>query len=472
MGSTDGWGHRHPARRDAERGEDLARWIDDEVRPFSPWWAERLQGLPFDGLGDLRAVPILTEAEAAAAGGPGNPALLTLPTEDGFKRHAGGGDLLRLARELGGGGEAARRAALFRRYKPVHVHESGVAVLLAIAYTRTDLDRLHLAGARLMEVLGLGADDSIVSVVPASPSIRFWGLYHAALAARMTALHPRAGGEGVVQPARRGLAMLPATVIAVPVDEALELLDGLLARSGGVPTLRTVLTVGPPPSVELRTRVAEAAERLAGREVRVQAVWAPECSRVLYGEPRPATADPAEATYGLHTYPDLEVLEVRDVERGRMAEDGGPGELVATSLGWRGTVAIRLATGSWTGGLVTTVPCPRTGRTVPRLAPEAVDGAWQPRVRRADGRMTRVDLREAPAALERAGIREGSARAWSLRAEGERLVLALDLGAADTDLARRMGGILAEALGVAPQVRLDPQAAAAGPRLGRAGTKG
>jgi hypothetical protein len=466
--AASAWGYRDPERRDAERGESLARWIDDEVRPFSPWWSRWLEGLPFSSLGDLRAVPVLDELEAAAAGGPGNPGLLVLPTEDGYKRHADRGDLFRLARELGGGGEAARRAALFRRYKPIHVHEAGVAVILAIAYSRTDLDRLHLAGARLVEVLGLGAEDRLVSVVPASPSVRFWGLYHAALAARMTALHPRTGGEGPLAPAQRGLAMLPATVLAAPVHEALELLEDLREARTRADALRTVLTVGPPPDPALRTAIAEAAQQLAGREVRVQAVWAPESSRVLYGEPRPATADPGEATYGLHTYPDLEVLEVRDVERDRIADEGEPGELLTTSLGWRGTVAIRLATGSWTGGLVTSVPCPLTGRTVPRLAPRAVDGAWQPRVT-VGGTATRVDLRLAPAALERAGLRQRGVRDWSLRADDGRLVLALDLEREDVGTAQRLGEAVADALGVAPQVRLDAGVVRAGPRLGNAG---
>jgi hypothetical protein len=471
MGTAHEWGHRERQRRDADRAAELARWVDHELRPFSPFWAERLQNLPFASLADLRAVPILTEAEAAAAGGPGNPGLLVLPTEDGFKRHADRGDLLRLARELGGGGQAARRAALYRRYKPVHIHEAGVAVLLAIAYTRSDLDRLHLAGARLAEVLGLGADDALVSTVPAGPSVRFWGLYHAALASRMTALHPRTAGEGVVPPALRGLAMLPATVLAVPVDEAMDLLGALVERATAAPSLRTVLTVGPAPPPDLRGRIAEAARRLASGPVRVQAVWAPECSRVLYGEPRPPTADPAEATYGFHTYPDLEVLEVRDVDRDRLAEEGAPGELVTTSLGWRGTATVRLATGSWTAGLVTSVPCPLTGRTVPRLAPEAVDGAWQPRVDRGDGRLRRVDLRTVPKVLERAAIDRSGVRDWSLRAVDGRLVLALDLPSGDEAVALRLGEAVARAVGASPQVRLDRWAAAARPRLGRAGSR-
>lgn len=462
------WDRMAPARRDRDAGEVLRRWIDHDVRPFCPWWANRLEHLELRSLSDLRHVPILMEAEAAAAGGPGNPALLVLPTEDGFKRHADRGDLLRAARETGGGGAQARRAALFRRYKPVHVHEAGVAAVLAIAYTRTDLDRLHLAGARLVEVLGLGADDGLVNVVPAGPSIRFWGLYHAALAARMTALHPRTGTEGAAGAAMRGLAMLPATVLAVPVDEAVDLLIELRERRAPATELRTILTVGPPPQADHRVEIAEAAQRVAGREVRVQAVWAPECARTLWGEPRPATADPGDATYGLHTYPDLEALEVRDVEEDRMAEGHAPGELVYTSLGWRGTVAIRMATGSWTGGLVRDVPCPRTGRTVPRLAPAAVDGAWQPLVDDGAGRMVRVDLRSAPRALRAAGL-DARVRDWSLRAVGGRLVLGLDLATDDREYAARLGRAVAAAVGAVPEVQLGERPAAARPRLGAAG---
>lgn len=462
------WGHRDPARREAERDADLARWVDAEVRPFAPWWAARLDGVAVRRVADLVGVPVLTEAEAAAAGGPGNPGLLVLPTEDGFKRHADRAELVKLAGELGGGGVAARRAALFRRYKPVHVHEAGVAALLAVAYTRTDLDRLHLAGARLVEVLGLGTDDALVSLVPAGPSVRFWGLYHAALAARITALHPRSADEGVVPPALRALAMLPATVLAVPVGEALELLDELGDRMDALPDLRTVLLVGPPPGPVLRADIAEAARRLAGDGVAVQAVWAPECARALWGEPRPAAGE-LGGEVGLHTYPDLEVLEVRPVPSENHTASAGPGELLYTSLGWRGTAMLRLATGSWVGGLVTDEPCPLTGRTVPRLVARAVDGAWQPRVDRGDGRRVRCDLRGVPAALERAGLATAGVRDWSLRAPDGRLVLALDLPGGDGETARRLGEAVAAETGVAPQVRLDPRRAASRPQLGSAG---
>lgn len=467
--ADQGWDRRSVRARNREQDRLVREWLRTEVRPFSAWWAKRLREVDIRGADDLRLAPVLDEAEAAGAGGPGNPDLLVLPTEDGFKRHATRADLLAAARELrAGGGAAGRRAVLFRRYKPVHVQEAGVATLVSVAYTRTDLDRLHLAGARLMAVLGLGADDRLVSAVPAGPTVRFWGLYHAALAARMTALHPRGADQDPVRPVARALAQLPATVLAVPVAEALALLGGLADRDVDAPELRTVLTVGPPPPGATRAAIAAAAAALGAGEVRVQAVWAPDSARALWGECRPVSADPAEATYGLHTYPDLEVVGVRDVWTDGPAAPNTPGELELTSLGWRGTALVRFATGAWTAGLVTDVPCPTCARTVPRLAPDAVDGAWQPRVAAADGGRVRVDLRAAPAVLEPA-LSRLDARDWSLREVDGRLVLGLDLPGGNqpgvTDVALAIG----TAVGVVPEVRLGSASAAARPQLGAAG---
>lgn len=438
-------------RQELQRQQDrlLRDWITREVVPFSPFWADRLRGvLPTDAA-SLQVVPVATEADIAGAGGPGNPALLLSPTEDQFKAHAGRGELLRAARQLGGRGATGRRQAIWQRYKPVHVHEAGIDRLLAVAYTRTDLDRLHLAGARLGEVMGWGAEDALVDLVPGGPSIRFWGLYHAALACRMTALHPRGAGEPVVAAARRGLALLPASILAVPTPEAEALLDALADARTPAPNLRMVVPVGPPPGTALRVRLAEAASRLAGRDVRIQAVWAPEVSRVLYGESPTAANDPAEATYGLVTYPDLERLEVRDPQTGAVV-DRGPGELVVTSLGWRGTAMVRVATGSWVAGIEADQPQPVTGATVPRIAPSTVDGAWQPRVRDA-GRTRRVDLRGVGRPLDQLAERAGIA-GWSLVAVDRRLILTIDARGVDGGVRQGMADRVAESCGVRPEV--------------------
>lgn len=454
-------------REELQRQQDrlLRDWITREVIPFSPFWADRLRGaLPADA-DSVRVVEVATEADIAGAGGPGNPGLLLSPTEDAFKAHAGRAELLRAARQLGGRGATGRRQAIWQRYKPVHVHEAGVDRLIAVAYTRTDLDRLHLAGARLGEVMGWGAEDALVDLVPGGPSIRFWGLYHAALACRMTALHPRSAGEPVVAAARRGLALLPASVLAVPTAESEALLDALADARTPVPNLRMVVPVGPPPGAALRVRLTEAASRLAGRDVRVQAVWAPEVSRVLYGEAPTAANDPAEATYGLVTYPDLERLEVRDPHTGAVVECG-PGELVLTSLGWRGTALVRVATGSWVAGIEADRPQPVTGATVPRIAPSAVDGAWQPRVRDG-GRTQRIDLRGVSRPLDQVAERAG-VTGWSLVAQDRRLVLTVDAPDVDGGVREEMADRVAESCGVRPVVLAESVPAADRRRVGDA----
>ncbi len=462
--------HRRPAAVLArDRDRLLAEWIAREVRPFCPWWAERLGDGKVTGAADLEmAVATNEEADVAGAGGPGNPALLIAADEVAFKRHASRRDLSQAAAEVGGHGVEGRRAAMLRRFKPVHVHEAGVDRVLAIAYTRTDLDRLHVAGRRLAEVLGLDSDDALVNAVPAGPTLAFWGLYHLALATRMTALHPRSPGLPAAAAVARALAMLPASVLAVPVGEAAALLDELAHRTAAVTSLRRVLVVGPPPEAAERRAIAMAGQVLAGHPVRVQAVWAPACSRVLYGEAPSAPDDPPEATYGLLTYPDLEHLEVRDPVTGEPVREGAGGELVVTSLGWRGTALLRVATGSWVAGLESRTPHPVSGSTVPRLAPHARDGAWQPEV--TDGATRRrVDLRRAYAVM--AGPRTSRLRvqAWSLKALDGELVLGLDCGVQDTAALRALAYALGDAVGVVPEVRLGTRTAYLEPRIGTAG---
>lgn len=452
-----------------EQGRLLRGWLQDEVLPFSPFWAERLDDVAIERVADLERVPVADEEELAPAGGPGNPALLVLPTDEQLRRQVGARRLAAAARELGLGGAEGGRLVRYRRYKPVHVHEAGVARLLTIAYTRTDLDRLHLAGARLMEVLGIGADDTLVSGVPGAPSVAFWGLYHAALATRMTAIHARLAAGPAVPALVQSFAVLPPSVVALPVAEARTLLEALVAEGVTAPHLRTVLAVGPPPDADARLEIARAAVALGATDPRVQAVWAPSPARALWGECRPAADDPVEAAYGLHTYPDLELLHVRDVVRGTTAAHGAAGELVYTSLGWRGTVLVRAATGVWTAGILPDEACPNCERTVPRLSTQAVEAAWQPRVATAEGE-AHLDLRPVPAALDRDRLAELGVRNWSLQASDGSLLLGLDVERAHrrealAEFARALGDLV----GVVPEVRLGTVPASARPQVGAAG---
>ncbi|MDP8960321.1 MAG: hypothetical protein M3N32_01645 [Actinomycetota bacterium] len=406
------WDRRSPRQQHRVQSLVLGQWIP-AAAAFSPFWgayfaAARVDPETVTSPERLRQLPPLRERDILDADGYGSPALLLRPSEDQVKSRASLATLWRIARGMRGGGTAAKRLALLREYKPVHLHPSGRDGGLTIAYSRSDLDRLHRLGARAAGVLGLDHTDYLVSAVPPDGTLAFWGVYHLALGASLLALHPRGTGQGlgVVAPAFR---LVPATAVAVRTEEAIPLGETLARRIVDLERVRTVVLVGPPPAPAERDRIAEA-WRAAGAapEARVAALWAPPGARALWAECVEGVAGGAGP--GLHTYPDLEVVELLDPATGRPVSAGG--DLTYTSAGWNGTALIRYQTGDYAAGLLAD-PCPACGRTVPRVQPEIAPGAWEPELR-GDGHPVRVDLRGAAAAL----TADPAVEAWLVEVRG------------------------------------------------------
>ncbi len=390
---TAPWDQRSPDEQTRVQGLVLDQWLPSAIA-FTATWADlaRDRGI---GRGasqtrpELAAFPPVRELDLLRASGTGAPGLLMRPTEDQVKAHAAGGTLRAIARSIRRSGPDGKRLALLTEYKPIHVHRGGVDDDLAIAYSRSDLDRLHRAGARAAAVLGLDDTDYLVSAVPAGPTLAWWGVYHLALGASMLALHPRGAGDDLER-CLASFGLLPVTAVAVATDEA-EALAGVIAGADGVDAVRvdTVVLVGPPPSDEDRGRIAEAWQAAgASRDLRVRALWAPSEARALW-------AECAEGGAGLHTYPDMEVVEVVDPLTG--APSDADGDLTLTSAGWHGTALVRYQTGTYVGG-VDRDACDACGRSVPRITGPFLPSAWQPRMTRSGG-TERVDMRGVGAVL-------------------------------------------------------------------------
>lgn len=386
------WDHRSPSEHARIERLHLGRWLPAAVT-FSPYWAERARslGLDPDRLGsrdDLRHFAPSRERDVVGAGGPGAPALLMRPTEAQVKARASGGTLWRIARSVRHGGSDAKRLSLLQEYKPVHLVREGPDEDLVIAYTRSDLDRLHRAGARAASVLGLRDADYLVSAVPKTTSLAFWGVYHLALGASMLAVHGR-DAEEAVDEAVAAFSLVPATAVVVPVEEATALAAAVTENDADAGRVRMVVTIGPPPTEERRAAIADA-WRAAGatQDVRVRALFAAPGGRALW-------AEEADDPSGLVTYPDLEVLEVVDPITGQITD--GPGDLVVTTMGWHGTALLRFQTGVFVGGLDDGAS-PSSGRTTPRIVGDVAPGVWQPRITTPEGPV-RIDLRGAAAAL-------------------------------------------------------------------------
>ncbi len=460
------WDRRSLAEQQRVQGLALQTWLPSAV-DFTSHWSQVAHALGVEsdqltGLDDLKRFPTSRERELVAAAGPGAAGIVMRPTEDQVKAVASTGTLFDIAGAIRGGGRAALRRKVLEEYKPVHVHQRDVDAI-AVAYSRRDLDRLHLAGQRAATVLGLDEDDYLVSAVPAGPQLDFWGTYHLGLGSSMLTLHPRGAADGL-EAVVAAFALAPTTAVAVRAWEAVELAELLADEEDAVcARVRTVVLVGGVPDDEEREVVAEA-WRAAGahRDVAVLGLWAPSSARALWAEQR-------ENPGSLVTYPDLELVEVVDPLTG-LAIDG-PGDLVVSSIGWTGSALVRYQTGVWVEGIDHT-PDPVTGRTAPRIVGVPWVDTWQPTIATEEGGLRRIDLRAVAATV--AGL--STVANWivelrppTTRIKHDRVVLEVGGDVSEDDL-QALADRLPDAMGAEPTTIKVASSSHVAARVGEAGS--
>lgn len=325
------------------------------VAPFSPYWKKRFADIgrspsSVTDVASLATLPAAGERDVSPTGDPAGMAALVLQvSEGGYALHAPGPTLRRALRLRATRRDAYRRL-VDAETKPTSYVWSGAGFRYPLASTRGDLDVVARTGARLWRVLGISADDALVSAVPVAMTTEHQGLQLAALATGTPALFPGERVADVLAAAR----LAPPTVLTAPSPRAAELVAALVADGAAAGRLHTVVLVGAPRAEE-RAAVADA---LSGRTVSVLAVHAPAGARVLWAECR---AGGAEA--GLHTYPDVDLVQLVDPDTAEASESG---EVVLTQLGLRGSALLRWRTGDLAAG-VERGRCPGCRRTVPRL---------------------------------------------------------------------------------------------------------
>jgi hypothetical protein len=354
------WDRRTPDAQRKHQTTAVRTQLVDVVGPFSPFWRERLKALGRTASqvatpAALSALPAVGERDVCPDGDPsGAAALVVQAGERGWALHAEGPRLRKALsrRLLSPGGYAAVVEADTR---PTSYVWAGLALRFPVASTRGDLDVVARCGARLWQVLGLTRADVVVSVLPLLPTAAAQALQLGALGAGSPLLAPGDDPDD----AAAALQLAPATVLALPTASAARLLDDLDEAGAALGTLRTVLLVGAPDDAE-RAEVRDALHRAGVADCEVLAVHVPDGHRLPWGECRASGG----AT-GLHTYPDLELLDVVAPETGEAAT-GGPAELVLTQLGLRGTALVRWRTGDVVDAVATDT-CPACGRTVPRV---------------------------------------------------------------------------------------------------------
>lgn len=340
----------------ALQNELLREQIRDSIAPFSPLWRRRFRELgrkasSIKSVEDLATLPAMGERDVSPTGDPAGMAALVLQAgEAGFALHAPGPEVRRALRLRASNRDAYRRL-VDTDTRPTSYVFSGLGFRYPIASTRRDLDVVARAGARMWRVLGLTASDVLVSAVPSGPTTEHVALTYAALAAGAPAVFPGSDPTDLAAAVR----LTPPTVFAVPTATAPQVLAGL----SGLETLRTLVLVGAPTDAE-RVAAAHGLSRAgAPSDTVILAVHAPAGARVLWAECRESGA-----TSGLHTYPDLDVVQAVDADTGEPSPAGG--ELVLSQLGMRGSALLRWRTGDVVSA-VSTGACPSCGRGVPRV---------------------------------------------------------------------------------------------------------
>ena len=385
------WDRRPPAQRDRQQAAALRTQVVDAVAPFSPWWRARLQALgrtasQVSTAKGLASLPAAGERDVCPDGDPSGAAALVLQaSERGWALHAEGPRLRKaLSRRLAAPGSYA--ALVEADTRPLSYVWAGLGMRFPVASTRSDLDVVARAGARMFAVLGLSRADVVVSALAPAATAAVQAVELGALGAGAPLLAPGDDPDDVAD----ALRLVPATVLVLPAGRAALLVDDLDEAGAPLSAVTTVVLVGAPFDDE-RDAVEEALDR-AGTSPVVLAVHVPDGHRLAWAQCRESGG-----TTGLHTYPDLELVDVVDPETGEAPRGGdGPHEVVVTQLGMRGSALLRWRTGDLADA-VDTRPCPACGRTVPRVLGTA-RGALVPELDLRTGR-TAVDLRAVAGAL-------------------------------------------------------------------------
>ncbi len=332
--------------------------------PYSPFFREEFakHNLKFSDVrtvDDLQKLPFTSKADIAPT--PNNPgksrALILQPNEKLLKQFASKAKLLNIfARKLFGQDVQKK---LEWEYKPVHLHftTGRTALPTAVGYSTKDLDTLRETARRLFETMGIPDDAVVVNAFPYAPHLAFWLTFYATSSLQLTTLQTGGGKIMGTQKIIDAVEALKANVVTAIPGYFYHCLREAVAQKKDWSHLKFVVFGGERVGDGLRAKVKDLLKEVGAKDVQVLACYALTEGKTAWVQ--------CNEQSGYHTYPDMEVFEVVD-EQGKRVPAGQPGELVYTSLNWRGTVMVRYRTGDMVTG-VRTDRCPHCGRTVPRI---------------------------------------------------------------------------------------------------------
>ena len=341
----------------------LRKYVRHQL-PFSPYYRALFEKhkIGFDDIktvDDLKRIPFTSKADIApTVEDPVKPRQFILqPDEKLIKEHASKGTLAKIL--WGKLTQQDVQEKLEWEYKPIHMHftTGRTALPTPFTYSSRDIELFRESGRRMFEVAGLTRDLTGLNGFPYSPHLAFWLSYFAMQTNMMTSLATGGGKVMGTQKIIDAIERLKMNVATFIPGYTYHLLREAAAQKRDFSSLKYLVFGGERVSEGLRQKVRELSAQLGAPDVKIIATYA-------LTEAKTAWIQCTETT-GYHLYPDLEVIEIVDKD-GNVLPDGSPGEIVYTTLDWRGSAVVRYRTGDMCKG-VEFGPCEVCGKTTPRI---------------------------------------------------------------------------------------------------------
>ncbi|RJO59209.1 phenylacetate--CoA ligase family protein [Candidatus Parcubacteria bacterium] len=342
----------------------IKRFFRHEL-PFSPFFRElfakhNLNFADIKNIDDLQKVPFTSKADLAPT--PEDPGksrkFILQPDEHLIKKFAPKTKLLKILMQKVAGLDVKK--FLEWEYKPVHLHftTGRTALPTAVGYSSRDLETIKETARRLFQTMQIPSDAVVVNAFPYAPHLAFWLTYFATSSLRLTTL--QSGGGKIMGTPKiiDAIEKLKAKVVTSIPGYFYHILREAVAQKRNWSNLEFAVFGGERVSDGFRAKVKELLKEVGAFNTKILTTYA-------MTEGKTAWVQCSEET-GYHTYPDMEFFEVVD-ENGNRVPENSPGELVYTSLNWRGTVMVRYRTGDMIQGL-SLQACQTCGRTVPQIS--------------------------------------------------------------------------------------------------------
>jgi phenylacetate-CoA ligase len=368
------WDNLPPKQFLAAQDQHIARFIRDQVYSYSPYYRElmdynRIKPGAIKTVKDLSSIPFTTKADIAPL--PEDPdipfSLVLQPTKES-RKEAKFSIRLKQRWMRFTQGKKGYAEVVDQEYLPIHQNFTigRTAFPTPITYTAFDLMRLREAGRRLFELMELERKDMLINAFPFAPHLAFWMTYFAAEEVGIQALHT--GGGRILGSSRilDALERLKGSVLTATPSYAYHLLREAANQGRDLSSLHTLIMGGDRLPSGLKQKMLELLEKVGAEEVAIASTYGFTEGRVAWSECRPSALSKEESS-GYHLFPDMEIIQIVNPESGKRLGEGESGEIVYTSLEWRGSVLIRFRTGDLVEGGIDYSPCPYCGRSLPRL---------------------------------------------------------------------------------------------------------